>query len=90
MTRRKRVTVCKHWDETPCAIAMRELMELTNGPMNMSRALGIPYRTVTNWQRRGQVSRDGALRIAATGFFSEAGWTKEKIRPDLMPWEWDK
>ena len=58
--------------------------------VRLSRALGIPYRTVTNWQSRGQVSKDGALRIAAMGFFSEAGWTKEKIRPDLMPWEWEK
>lgn len=90
MPRQKRRPVCKHWDDTPAAVAMRELMELTKGPMGMSRVTGEKYRTVTNWQHRGQISKDGALRIASLPFFADAGWTKEKIRPDLMPWEWEK
>lgn len=78
----------RQWDDTPEAEAMRQVFELACGTAAMARITGLPYRTLRSWQNRGKVSESGALLIETLEPFKSAGWTKEKIRPDVLPGHW--
>lgn len=70
--------------------ALIELLQLCGGNTAMARALNVNVRTIAMWAHRGRVSEQGAYLIEDTPFFSDLGWTKERVRPDLMPFQWGK
>ena len=81
-------TKTAQWSDAPESVAMRKLFSIAGGTAAMSRLTGLPYRTLTSWQHRGQVSESGARLLETLEPFKSEGWTKEKIRPDLLPGHW--
>lgn len=76
------------WSASPEAVAMRSIIELAHGTASLSRITGLPYRTIRSWQFRGKVSESGARLLETLEPFKSSGWTKEKIRPDVLPGHW--
>lgn len=68
--------------------ALAQLLDLCGGNTALARALGIDMRTVNTWCHRGKVSEMGAVLIGETQYFTDLGWTKEKVRPDMLPHQW--
>lgn len=66
-------------------LALIALLEGAGGNTALARALNIDTRTVNTWCHRGQISQQGAYKVART----MKGWTKEMVRPDLLPNQWE-
>lgn len=47
---------------------------------------GIPAKTLRSWKSRGTVSATVATEICKVEEVSAAGYTREKLRPDILTW----
>lgn len=84
----KTIAKYERLEKTSSGLALIELLELCGGPTALARALNANVRTVNIWCHRGQVGVQGAYLVEELPFFTEKGWTKERVRPDLLEHQW--
>ena len=70
--------------------ALLELLQMCGGRSGLASAIKCNRGTVDNFVARGQISMEMAERIADVEHFKKLGWTREKIRPDVNPFVWDR
>lgn len=64
---------------------IRDLVELF-GAAGLAHLSGQSTETITNWAARGRISATQAHKICQHPAVSEAGFTREKLRPDVTSW----
>lgn len=72
--------------QTEEGAALAELVKLCGGMYAFAKVSGCGINSVRNFYNRGKIPEKVAAKIARKKWAREAGWTKEKIRPDVKVW----
>lgn len=62
------------------------LIDTFGGIKNFAAELGLSYYTVSSWRKRGRIPQYIAAELEKIEKFKSAGFTKEKLRPDVRVW----
>lgn len=76
----------KRLSETPEGLALVELVKLCGGMYAFAKRTGCGINSVRNFYNRGKIPQKTAASIARKKWAREAGFTKERIRPDVKVW----
>lgn len=84
------ITMRPRTNPTPDQLAemkkgIRDLVELF-GAAGLAHLSGQSTETITNWAARGRISATQAHKICQHPAVSQAGFTREKLRPDVKSW----
>lgn len=85
MTSKKISAKDKRLGKTKEGAALLELLNWAGGNTALARALDVDTRTVNTWCHRGMISQQGAYRVEE----KVEGWTTDRVRPDLLPNQWE-